>query len=365
MTQLSLNPLELPPLDMDYTLDVLLRLLETPSPTGLTEAAVSLIEAELDAIGVPHVRGPKGNLTWSITGRGAAPQGGDLTFSGHVDTLGAMVKAVKPSGRLALHMLGGYDWATIEGVNVKVHTNRGRVLTGTVVNTKQSSHVHGPALRDLKRDSSVMEVRLDEVTASASETRVLGVEVGDFVSLDARPHLTPSGYIKSRHIDNKAAVALFLAATRVLQDYPPQRTVHFLVSTYEEVGHGAAAGIPPETAELIAVDMAAVGEGQTSSEQHCTLCVADSGGPYDHALSNRLRQVAARSGVDLRVDIYPYYTSDGTAAWRAGGNYPVALIGPGVDASHSYERTHTAALEQTGRLMLAYALEGQPPAGTE
>ena len=350
----TLKRQDLPLLDLDYTLDVLIRLLDTPSPTGFTEEAVALIEAELAAMGVTGTRNRKGALSWEIPGR----REGHVTFSGHVDTLGAMVKAIKPSGRLALSMLGSYDWATIEGEDVRVHTQLGRVLTGTVVNIKQSGHVHGAALRDLKREASVMEVRLDEVTASASETRVLGVEVGDFVSLDARPRLLPSGYLKSRHIDNKAAVALFLALTRALLAEAPQRTVAFHVTTYEEVGHGAATGIPAHTEELIAVDMAAVGEGQTSSEHHCTLCVADSGGPYDHALSSRLRQVAARCGVDLKVDIYPYYASDGTAAWRAGGDFPVALIGPGVDASHAYERTHTQALEQTGRLMLAYALEG-------
>lgn len=354
MTQLNMT--EPPTLDLDYTLDVMIRLLETPSPTGFTAAAVELIEAELASMGVASTRSRKGAVTWEVPGRSGE---GHITFSGHVDTLGAMVKAIKPSGRLALSMLGGYDWATIEGEDVKVHTSLGRVLTGTVVNTKQSGHVHGPALRDLKRDAAVMEVRLDEVTASSSETRVLGVEVGDFVSLDARPRLMPSGYIKSRHIDNKAAVALFLAVTRSLLQQAPVRTVAFHVSTYEEVGHGAATGIPTQTEELIAVDMAAVGTGQTSSEHHCSLCVADSGGPYDHALSNRLRSVAARSGVDLKVDIYPYYSSDGTAAWRAGGDFPVALIGPGVDASHAYERTHTQALEQTGRLILAYCLEAE------
>ncbi|RTR30971.1 peptidase M42 [Deinococcus radiophilus] len=343
----------MPALDLDYTLDVLIQLLETPSPTGFTDDAVRLIEDELRELGVTSVRSRKGALSWEIAGQ----QPGHITYSGHVDTLGAMVKAIKPSGRLLLSMLGGYDWATIEGEDVKVHTHSGRIITGTVVNIKQSSHVHGPALRELKRDGKVMEVRLDEVTSSASETRVLGIEVGDFVSLDARPRLTSAGYLKSRHIDNKAAVALFLAMTKALAGMTPVRSVAFHVTTYEEVGHGAATGIPPHTDELIAVDMAAVGEGQTSSEHHCTLCVADSGGPYDHALSGRLRQVAARHGVDLKVDIYPYYASDGTAAWRAGGDFPVALIGPGVDSSHAYERTHTQALEQTGRLMLAYALE--------
>ena len=46
--------------------------------------------------------------------------------------------------------------------------------------------------------------------------------------------------------------------------------------------------------------------------------------------------------------------SDGSAAWRAGGDYPVALIGPGVEASHAYERTHLDALRDTAALILAY-----------
>lgn len=340
-----------PALDLPWTTALLLRLLNTPSPTGFTHAAVGLLEAELDALGVAHSRSKKGALTWEVAGQADAPH---TTFSGHVDTLGAMVKEIKESGRLRLALLGGYDWATIEGEYVQVHTQAGGPFTGTVVNTLQSTHVHGPALRELRRDQSVMEVRLDAPTRSAAETRALGIEVGDFVSLDPRAVLTGAGYLKSRHLDNKAAVALFLGVTRALLAAPPRHTAAFHVTTYEEVGHGAATGIPPHTDELIAVDMAAVGEGQTSSEHCVTLCVADSGGPYDHALGNRLRAAARRAGLDLRVDLYPYYASDGTAAWRAGGDYPVALIGPGVDASHAYERTHTDALAATARLMLAH-----------
>ncbi|PTA67657.1 M42 family metallopeptidase [Deinococcus arcticus] len=337
-------------MNLEPTLDLLVRLLATPSPTGFTEQAVALLDTELRALGVAPARTRKGALTWEVPGTGK----GHVTFSGHVDTLGAMVKAIKPSGRLRLWALGGYDWATVEGEDVRVHTQAGRELTGTVVNVRQSTHVHGPALRELKREAAVMEVRLDERVVSDHDTQALGVAVGDFVSFDARPRVTPAGYIKARHLDNKAAVAVFVAVTRELLARPAPVTAAFHVTTYEEVGHGAATGIPPHTDELIAVDMAAVGEGQTSSEHHVTLCVADGGGPYDHALGGRLRAAATRAGLDLRVDIYPYYASDGTAAWRAGGDYPVALIGPGVDASHAYERTHVDALRATAELMLAH-----------
>ena len=202
-----------------------------------------------------------------------------------------------------------------------------------------------------------MEVRIDARTVSASETRALGIEVGDFVYLDPRVE-QGNGFIRSRHLDDKAGVACVLAAVKALQDTgqtPGQRTtLHF--SNYEEVGHGAAGGFPADLAELLTVDMAAIGEGQTSDEFHCTLCVKDSGGPYHREFSRKLRTLAADNKIDLRTDIYPYYGSDGEALWRAGADVRVALIGPGVDASHSYERTHTDALVDTARLIGYYLL---------
>ena len=164
--------------------------------------------------------------------------------------------------------------------------------------------------------------------------------------------------MRSRHLDDKACVACIAAAFKALQDagLTPARTTVALISNYEEVGHGAASGFPAEMTELLAVDMAAVGEGQTSDEFHASICVKDSGGPYHHGLSHRLRELAEAEAIPYRVDIYPYYGSDGEAYWRAGGDVAVALIGPGVDASHNYERTHLEALEATTRWILAYLL---------
>ena len=338
-----------------YVAEQLLTLLRTPSPTGWTDQAMQVLSNMLLELGVQPECTPKGALYWTLQGEG---EGKTVAFSAHIDTLGAMVKEIKENGRLKLTMLGGYDWATVEGEYCTVHLNDGQTLTGTVVNTRQSTHVWGPELRDLKRTEETIEVRLDARTGSAEDTRALGVQVGDFVSWDPRAVLTDAGYLKSRHLDNKAAVAIFLGVTKAIleQKLPLKHTVHFFISNYEEVGHGASVGIPLGTEELIAVDMAAIGKGQTSSEHHCTLCVKDSSGPYDHALGNRLRQAAQRAGIELKIDIYPYYGSDASAAWRAGGNYPAALIGPGVDASHAYERTHLDALQDTGKLVLGYVL---------
>ncbi len=345
------------PLSSSFMVQKLAELLNIPSPTGFTDSALDWVARELQALGIQSRRTKKGALLWTIPGGAGQPR----AIAAHVDTLGGMVKELKHNGRLALSRVGGYDWSTIEGEYCLVHTQSNSSVSGTVVTTKQSTHVWGAEVSELKRNANTIEVRLDatvdgRAVSNSNDLRALGIEVGDFVSWDARAEVLPSGYIKSRHLDNKAAVAILLAVTKsVLEDRVlVTADTHCFISNFEEVGHGAAAGIPQDIDELLVIDMAAIGDGQTSSEHHCTLCVKDSSGPYDYNFSNALRGLASKAGIDLKIDIYPFYGSDGSAALRSGLEARVALIGPGVDASHAYERTHTDALEATAKLVLEY-----------
>jgi putative aminopeptidase FrvX len=299
---------------------------------------------------------PKGSLVVTLP----SPETGDgRLLSAHVDTLGAMVKEIKPNGRLKLTSIGGYDWSTIEGEYCQVHRANGDPVTGTIVTTKSSYHVHGKALVDLKRDEDSIEVRLDEIVSTAADVTDLGISVGDFVSLDARTTVTGSGYVKSRHLDDKACVAICLGVAKALVDSGEQlgRPTHLYFSVFEEVGHGTSAGLPDGVTDVIAVDMAAVGAGQTSDERAVTICTKDSSGPYHYGLTRQLIDLAGREGIDHRLDIYPYYASDVSQALRAGYDIRGALIGPGVDSSHAYERLHRDSLDATARLLLAWLRE--------
>jgi putative aminopeptidase FrvX len=345
----------LPEIKQAEMLDFLTRLLNTPSPTGFTDQAIALCEEALSTLpGIHLARTNKGALVGTLPGESAGPWRG---LTAHVDTLGAMVKEIRPNGRLKLSKLGGYAWNTVEGEGVTVFTRSGETVRGSLLVTKASAHVHGGDVGKTERSDDVMEVRLDARTTSADETQGLGIGIGDFVAFDPRVEMT-DGFIRSRHLDDKACVACMLYAAKAITDagLQPKATSVLHVSNYEEVGHGAAAGIPSEVSELISVDMAAVGDGQASDEFHATLCVKDSGGPYHHGLSQRLLTLAEKYEIPHKIDIYPYYGSDGEAFWRAGGDVALALIGPGVDASHNYERTHTEALVATTRWCLAYLL---------
>jgi putative aminopeptidase FrvX len=347
--------LPLPLIDTDYLLDFLTRLLSTPSPTGFAERAIELTEQALAAFPALQLsRTRKGALVAAWPGqRQEAPR----ALTAHADTLGAMVKEIKSNGRLKLTKIGNFAWNTVEGEGCQVFTRQGDVVRGSLLLTKASSHVHSTEVNKLPREDDTLEVRLDARTATAAETRALGIEVGDFVAFDPRLEVT-NGFVRSRHLDDKACVACILAAVKALHQAgrQPIQTTTLYISNYEEVGHGAASGLPGDLAELLVVDMAAIGEGQTSDEFHATLCVKDSGGPYHHGMSQRLRQLAEEYHIAHKVDIYPYYASDGSAYWKAGGDVAIALVGPGVDASHNYERTHLEALAATTQWLLAYLL---------
>ncbi len=336
----------------ETAVEILSKLVQIPSPAGHTEAAIRFLERELDRLNVRHRRTVRGALVASIPGREAGPH---RTLTAHVDTLAAMVKSIDKDGIVRLTQVGGYALSTVEGEYCTIETASGRMVRGTVLYEKPSAHV-SKDIESAKRDTESMIVRLDVESPTEAVLAALGIAVGDYIHFDPRFELTDSGFVKSRHLDDKAGVACLLAAVRQLvrQGTRPRRTCHFFFSTSEEVGFGAAAGIPEGTGQLLAVDMGAVGKGQASDEYSVSICAKDSTGPFDFRLRQHLVELCQANAIPYRVDVYPFYGSDAAVAVRAGNDVVTGLIGPGIDASHNLERTHRRALLATVRLILAY-----------
>ena len=347
--------MSLPAIDQEYLVDFLVRLLNIHSPTGFAEPAIAFVETELSQFSqLQLTRTRKGALVakWEV-----ASDAPPVALTAHVDTLGAVVKEIKSNGRLKLSRIGGVEWPTVETEGVWIFTSNGEKIRGSILVETASGHIYGQAMKNTPRDDDHMEVRLDARTLSKEETRALGINIGDCAAFDPRVEVT-NGFVRSRFLDDKACVANIISAIKSIVDagQSPTRTIYFHISNYEEVGHGASAGIPAEAAELLTVDMAVVGKGQESDEFHATLCIKDGGGVYHHGLNHKLRALAKQHGIPYKTDVYKYYASDGEAFWRAGGDVAVALIGPGIDASHNYERTHTEGLVATTNWIIAYLL---------
>lgn len=348
--------MSLPPIDEACFTTFLVDLLNIASPTGFAAPAIDFVEKELSKYKQLQLsRTRKGALIakWEVESD-LSP----VALTAHVDTLGAVVKEIKSNGRLKLSKIGGVQWPSVETEGVWIFTSKGDKIRGSILIDNASGHIFGQAGADTHRNDDHMEVRIDARTTSQKETRELGISIGDCVAFDPRVEVT-NGFIRSRFMDDKACVANIAAAIKSLADsgQSPARSVYFLISNYEEVGHGAASGIPSDVEELITVDMAVVGHGQESDEFHATLCIKDSGGPYHEGLNKKMRALAEKHNIPYKTDVYPFYGSDGEAFWRAGGDVALSLIGPGIDASHNYERAHMDGLNATTNWIMAYLLD--------
>ena len=336
---------------LPYITSTLRTLAQTPSPAGMTQSAEKLLMDELRALGLDPWQSRKGAVFCRLNDK----KGQGILLSAHIDTLGLMVRAVKGNGRLRITQIGGYPLQYAEQENVTVFTRKGREIPGTLRMNQPSVHAN-KELRTAERTDENMEVVLDARTATKEETEALGVGAGDYIALDPRFVQSGDGFIKSRHMDDKASAAVLAALARAFTngDASCGRPVYLLFTNFEEVGHGAAAGHPEGITDMIAVDMGVVGDDLQTDEYKVSICAKDSGGPYSRGLTGALVEAAVKGGLNYAVDIYPYYGSDTGAALGAGCDYHHALIGPGVAASHGYERVHEDGLWNTLMLLKGY-----------
>jgi putative aminopeptidase FrvX len=340
--------------DVSYCVDQVVALCRVPSPSGYTAAVEELLFDTLAGLGLGPMRTRKRSVICDLGGVGRP-----LLLAAHVDTLGAMVRSVKDTGRIRFTPVGGYPEIYIVTETCVVHTRDGRRYTGTFQPVNPSVHVN-KKIRDLKPEEESIEVVLDEAVSDRDDVAALGVRPGDFISIDPRTTVTDSGYIKSRHLDDKASAGILLGLARLAsqQRISLGRKVYILFTTYEEVGHGASAGVPGDVEEMISVDMGAVGDDLSATEHQVSICAKDSGGPYNYQVTGALIESAEAAKADFAVDIYPKYGSDVSATLRAGYDIAHGLIGPGVSASHGYERTHIDGLENTLKLLAHYVANG-------
>lgn len=334
-------------MEQSYVLDTLKALTAIDSPSGFTRKAVEYVVAEIEKMGYkPHVTA-KGCIEATVRGKSSDKKVG---LTGHIDTLGAMVRSITPDGRLKFTKIGGALLSTVEGEYCRIYTRDGKIYTGTFMSESPSVHVYDDA-HTRKRDEENMWVRIDEKVHTRDDVLKLGINSGDFIAFDPRTVITETGFVKSRFLDDKASAACLLSVMKDFADNKSQPAFDtvFCFTVYEEVGHGGAA--LADVDEILAVDMGCIGKDLNCTEYDVSICAKDSGGPYDYEMTSRLIQYAKETGINYAVDIYPYYGSDVGAYIRAGHDAKGALIGPGVQASHGTERTTVSALNDTVRLI--------------
>lgn len=330
---------------MDLTF--LERLVNIDSPSGHTAEAAAYVVEVLRGLGYAPEYTRKGAVRCAL---GPRPR---LALAAHIDTLGAMVAGIRPDGHLRITQIGGLSLNGYENEYCRIRTTTGKVYTGTLLIIDPSAHANRDTPKK-ERTTDSMYIRLDEEVRTRADTERLGIGNGDPIAFDTRYQVAPSGYIKGRHMDNKAGCLVLFEVARALAAAGRQVPVELFFSTYEEVGHGGTVGYSPSVEELLVIDMGVVGDACEGSEVACSICAKDSSGPYDADMFKHLVELATGHNIPFRRDVYPFYGSDGSAALRAGLDLRVGLIGPGVHASHGMERTHIRGIRATIDLCMAY-----------
>lgn len=341
-------------LDIKYVIDNMVKYLNIPSPTGKTTEALDEVSRQFEEMGIKTIRTKKGAVIATIEGENNEEQ---KTISAHIDTIGVMVKGVKANGRLKVVRFAGGTWTSLEGANVYVETRKGNKYRGTILPIYASTHIYPTASRETLRNEDNMEIRLDELVKTKEDTLKLGIKPGDYVHVDPLTEITDNGFIKSRYLDDKLAVGMIFGICKYLKynNIKPNNTINFFISNYEEVGHGVSA-VPENTTEFVAIDIGPVGGEQESDEFSVTIAAKDKSTPYDYDLRSKLVEISEKHNIDYNIDVYISYGSDASQAIRQGFDFKFACIGPGVDATHHYERTHIKSVENTMKLLINYII---------
>lgn len=338
--------------EIEYIVEQTKKILEIDSPSGYTREVADYVMKEYEELGYKPIRTTKGGLLVDL---GGEEEENAILLEAHIDTLGGMVTEIKSNGRLKLSPIGGMNANNAETENCRIVTKFNGIYEGTFQLTNASVHVNGE-YNKTNREYSEMEVVIDERVKTKEETEKLGIMAGDFICFHPRTVITKSGFIKSRFLDDKLSVSILLGYAKYLkaEKITPKRKIYQHITVYEEVGHGGAASIPKGVTEVLSVDMGCVGEGLTCDEFQVSICAKDSKGPYNYQVVTELISAAKKRKLNFAVDVYPYYGSDADVALTAGYDVKHGLIGPGVYASHGYERSHIEGVSNTLELLKGY-----------
>lgn len=341
------------PIDREYLTNLLARLLDIPSPSGYTDSIVHFMGEELDKLGIDFELTRRGAIRAHMQGKRRKP---NRALVAHLDTLGAMVKELKSTGRVAIAPIGTWSPRFAEGARVTIFTDGDDYYRGTILPLKASGHVYDSEIDTQPVAWDNLEIRIDERVHSDRGLFEMGVRVGDFVAIDPQPEFTDHGFLVSRHLDNKAGVASLMAAAKSVLDEGAELPLdtHLLFTLFEEVGTGASTVLHQDVAEMVAIDNSTQAPGQNSSEYDITIAVMDSHGPFDYHLTQQLLKLARDQEIQHTRDVFKHYRCDAASAVEAGNDIRTALICFGLDASHGYERTHIDSLLSLSQLIGLY-----------
>lgn len=342
-------------IDATYLLTTLRELVQIDSPVGYCAEIHDWLQRTLSSMGYEMALDRKSTAYVRVPGRDHAKT---VCVGAHLDTIGLIVRGFNDDGTLRVRQLGGINYSAIEGETCRIHCRDGRTVTGQVICSRHSVHVFEDA-QSAPRDENYMEVSIVDDVTSPDDARALGVTQGAIIGIDPHFEALDNGYIISRHIDDKAAVAVLLDVLRWFAETgeQPAYDTLFAFPIYEEVGYGGA-WVPDDVDEYVALDITLIGPDYDSNEHSVGIVASDRHGPYDWDLTNTLIACAeeACDPGKWNTQVCFHFSTDAMAAYCGANDVTSGAFGMACLNSHGRERCHIDAIVETEKLCRAYLM---------
>jgi putative aminopeptidase FrvX len=329
--------------------------------SGYEDDVAALLRAELEPL-VDEVRTDKmGNVIGIRKGDGPA-----VMVAAHMDEIGLMVSHIDDDGFLRVVSVGGFFDQTILSQRVLIHGRDGKVLRG-VVGSRPPHLMDG---EESKKMVKLKEMFVDCGATSAADAAELGVEIGAPITLDR--HLVPlgNGFVTGKALDNRAGVAMMVAALQKLKGKTVRATVQAVGTVQEEVGlkgaRTSAYGLSPDVA--IATDVTIPGDhpGVTKSEAHVslskgpTITILDAAGRgviAPRPVVRWLRESAEQASIPYQLNVGARGNTDATAINITKSGIPCSVISVPARYIHSPVEVLSLRDLEHGAALIAAAIE--------
>ena len=307
--------------------------------SGYEDAVASLLVDELTPL-TDEVRiDPIGNVIATRAGDGPV-----VMVAAHMDEIGLMVKYIESDGFLRFVPIGGWFDQTLLSQRVFVHTRDGKMLPGVV--GSKAPHIMDEEER--KKPVKIKDMFIDIGATSLADAQYMGAEIGSPVSPDRSLVRLGNGFVTGKALDNRAGVAMMVAAMGLLKGRKVRATVHAVGTVQEEVGlkgaRTSAYGLSPDVA--IATDVTITGDhpGVTRTERPIAagdgpvITVIDANGRgiiVSRPVLRWLRGAAESASLPYQLDVGSGGNTDATAIHLTKAGIPTGVISIATRYIHS------------------------------
>jgi putative aminopeptidase FrvX len=323
------------------------------SPSGVEGEMTQFLLAEFERLGVEVKVDWADNVVAKIPGKDRSRA---IAITAHKDEIGAIVKRLKPGGRLEVARLGGsFPWVYGEGV-VDILGDR-RTLSGIL--SFGSRHVSHESPQKVQQETHPVEWEKVWIETKLSQEQLhkAGVRPGTrvVVGKQRKRALRLQDYIASYTLDNKASVAILLALAERVKE--PALDVYLVASAKEEVGALGALYFSQrhQLEALIALEICPLAPEYPIADGVAPVLLSqDSYGLYDEGLNSELQQAADGVNVPLQRAILSSFGSDASIAMKLGHVARGACLGFPTQNTHGYEIAHLGAIANCLEVLVSY-----------